>query len=221
MPQAGCQTIAHHFNRRWKHRRHMTVSKTYVADTCRIHQYRILHVRRQLKHHVPRPIPRNRVWGCDLLVKTDRHGQPHLALAILDHASRACLRLQRLPDISSSTLLHELMQAVKRYGRPQFLRTDNEAVLVSRLLRIGLWLLGIRQQRIEPGCPWQNGWVERFIGTVKRELATEPMADGGHVTRTLQEIRTWYNHERPHDHLQGRTPSEVWARINVFAVKSG
>ena len=116
----------------------MTVSKTYVADTCRKQQYRILHARRKLKHRVPRPIPCNRIWGCDLLVKTDRQGEPHLALAILDHASRACLRLQRLSDKSSWTLLQELMQAVKRYGRPQLLRTDNEAVLVSRLFRLGL-----------------------------------------------------------------------------------
>jgi hypothetical protein len=128
----------------------MTVSKTYVADTVRRHQYQILHARRKLKHRVPRPIPNSRVWGCDLLTKTDQHGQPHLALAILDHASRACLRLQRLPDKSSWTLLHELIQAVKQYGRPQFLRTDNEAVLVSRVFTYGLWLLGIRQQRIEP-----------------------------------------------------------------------
>lgn len=35
MPQAGCRTIAHHFNRRHAARRTMTVSKTYVADTCR------------------------------------------------------------------------------------------------------------------------------------------------------------------------------------------
>jgi hypothetical protein len=38
MPQAGCRTIAHLFNRRWTPRRGMTVSKTYVADTCRKHQ---------------------------------------------------------------------------------------------------------------------------------------------------------------------------------------
>jgi len=72
LPQAGCRTIAHHFNRRWAARRAMTVSKTYVADTCRKHQYLIKVPRRKLKHRVPRPIPRNRVWGCDLLVKTDR-----------------------------------------------------------------------------------------------------------------------------------------------------
>lgn len=221
MPQAGCRMIAHHFNRRWAARRGMTVSKTYVADLCRRHQYLILTTRRKLKHRVPRPMPRNRVWGCDLLVKTDRHGQPHLALAILDHASRACLRLQRLSDKLSWTLLHKLVQAVKQYGRPTFLRTDNEAVLVSRVFRFGLWLLGIRSQRIQLGCPWQNGRVERFIGTVKRELATEPIMHSEHFTKSLQEIRTWYNHDRPHDHLQGQTPAEVWAGIDVFAIRSG
>ena len=221
LPQAGCRTIAHHFNRRWKSRREMTVSKTYVADICRKHQYLIYATRRKLKHRVPRPILRNRIWACDLLVKTDQRGQPHLALAILDHGSRACLRLQQLADKSSWTLLQELAQAVTWYGRPQILRTDNEAVLVSRLFRLGLWLLGIRHQRTDPGCPWQNGRVERFIGTVKRELATEPMVDRAHVARTLHEIRTWYNHDRPHDHLQGRTPAEVWAGVDVFATGPG
>jgi len=198
----------------------MTVSKTYVADLCRRHRYLIDEARRKLKHRIPRPIPRNRIWGCDLLVKTDQHGQPHLALAILDHASRACLRLQRLMDKSSLRLLQELVQAVKRYGRPQFMRTDNEAVFVSRWFRFGLWMLGIRPQRIEPGCPWQNGRVERFIGTVKRELARKCVADKNEVSVALQEIRTWYNHDRPHDHLQGRTPAEVWAGIDVFAPRT-
>ncbi|MBH0199760.1 MAG: integrase, partial [Nitrospira sp.] len=81
MPQVGCRTIAHHFNRRWRARRQMTVSKTYVADTCRKEQYRILHARRRLKHRVPRPMRKNRVWGCDLLAKTDSEGRTHLALA--------------------------------------------------------------------------------------------------------------------------------------------
>ena len=162
MPQAGCRTIAHHFNRRWAARRAMTVSKTYVADMCRQHQYLIYEARRKLKHRIPRPIPRNRIWGCDLLTKTDRRGQPHLALAIVDHASRACLRLQQVPDKSSMRLLQELVQAVKQYGRPQYLRTDNESVLTSRWFRWGLWMLGIRHQRIEPGCPWQE-WAGRTI----------------------------------------------------------
>lgn len=91
----------------------MTVSKTDGADMCRRHQYLILTARRKLKHRVPRSMLRNRIWGCDLLVKTDWQGQPHLALALRDHASRACLRLQRPADKSSWMLLLELVQAVK------------------------------------------------------------------------------------------------------------
>jgi transposase InsO family protein len=114
-----------------------------------------------------------------------------------------------------------MVQAVKHYGRPQFLRTDNEAVFVSWLFRLGLWLLGIRQQRIEPGCPWQNGRVECFIGTVKRELTRASISDGNTFATRLHKIRTWYNHERPHDHLQGRTPAEAWTGIDVFTAKPG
>lgn len=199
----------------------MTVSKTYVADTCRRHQYLILHARRRLKHRVPRPMPRNRVWGCDLLTKTDQQGRAHLALAIIDHASRACLRLQRLSDKSSLRLFRKLVHTMKQYGPPHFLRTDNEAVFVSRLFRLGLWLVGIRQQRIDPGCPWRNGRVERFIGTVKRELRYEKLTGRHDVAHKLTVIRAWYNHARPHDHLQGRTPAEVWAGIDVFTAKPG
>lgn len=221
MPRAGCRTLAHHFNRQWAGRRQMTVSKTYVAEVCRRHQYLILEARRKLKHRIPHPMPRNRVWGCDLLVKTDQQGQPHVALAILDHASRACLRLQHLSDKGSWRLLHEVVQTVKTYGRPQVVRTDNEAVMTSRVFRHGLWLLRIRHQRIVPGCPWQNGRVERFIGTVKRAFEQEALRDGRDLDRMLIEIRRWYNQERPHDHLHGRTPAEVWAGIDVFARRSG
>lgn len=221
MLHAGCRTIAHHFNRRWASRRQVTVGKSYVAMTLRKHQYLILDARRTLKHRVPRPLPRNRIWGCDLLVKTDQRGTAHLGLAIVDHATRACLRLQRLSNKSSWTLLRELVPVVQRYGRPLFLRTDNEAVLVSRVFRFGLWLLGIRQQRIQPGCPWQNGRVERFIGTVKRVLKQEPLTSDKDFDAILTSIRLWYNHDRPHDHLQGRTPAEVWAGIDVFAARSG
>jgi putative transposase len=69
--------------------------------------------------------------------------------------------------------------------------------------------------------PQQNGRVERFIGTVKRALATEPTSSSKEFAEALQQVRTWYNHERPHDHLQGRTPAEVWAGIDVFRAQPG
>jgi len=154
-------------------------------------------------------------------MKTDQQGHPHLALAIVDHGSRACLRLQQLAEKSSLTLFRELAEAVKRYGRPTSIRTDNEAVFVSRFFRFGLWLLGIRHQRTEPGCPWQNGRVERFIGTVKRELARAPLANGKEFETALRNVRCWYNHDRPHDHLQGEDPGRGLGRDRCLCRKAG
>jgi transposase InsO family protein len=217
MPHAGCRTIAHLFDRRFAVRKHMTVGKTYVADTIRRHQYAILCLRRKLKHRVPRPVPHNLIWGMDLLTKTDAHGHQHVVLAILDHASRACLCVQRLTDKSSVTIWHHLVTVCRQYGYPRFLRTDNEAIFTSRLLAVMLRLVGIRLQHSDPGCPWQNGRVERLIGTMKRLLVQHSIDDAASCDRALQHVRTVYNHLRPHQHLQGRTPGEVWAGVDVFA----
>ena len=216
MPEAGCRTIAHGFNRRFAERRNMTVGKTYVADTLRRQHYAILCVRRRLKHRVPRPIPRNLIWGMDLLTKTDVYGRRHVVLAIVDHASRACLCVQRVVDKSSLTIWGHLITACRHYGCPRFLRTDNEAVFTSRPLRLALLCVGIRLQHSDPGCPWQNGRVERLIGTIKRLLLRHPIEDAVSLDRALADTRRLYNHLRPHQHLQGRTPAEVWAGVDVF-----
>jgi transposase InsO family protein len=217
MPDAGCRLIAHHFNRRFAVRRQMTVGKTYVASTLSRHQQLILTARRKLKHHVPRPMPRNLIWGMDLLTKTDTHGRQHLALAIVDHASRAGLCVQRLTDKSSWTIWHHLVTTCRHYGCPRVLRTDNEAVFTSRPLRLALTCVGIRLQHSEPGCPWQNGRVERLIGTLKRLLLHHAINNAASLDCALSHTRSVYNHLRPHQHLHGRTPAEVWAGIDVFA----
>jgi len=220
LPDAGCRTIAHCFNRRFAVSRRMTVGKTYVTDTLRREQYAIVVVRRKIKHAVPRWLPRNRTWGLDLAVKTDTQGRGWLILAILDHGSRACLALRALRDKSTHTLLRSVGETIRRFGAPTYLRTDNEAVFTTPWFRLGMWLLGIRHQRTDPGCPWQNGRVERFIGTVKAALSKQAIASSQQLEAVLDGVRTWYNHLRPHQHLQGRTPAEAWAGLHVIAQSS-
>jgi transposase InsO family protein len=216
MPEAGCRTIAHCFNRRFGKRRRMTVGKTYVAITLRRQQYAILRLRRKLKHRVPRPIPRNLIWGMDFLTKTDTHGRQHVVMAIVDHAIRACLCAQRVAEKSSLTIWRHFITVCRHHGSPRFLRTDNEAVFTSWRLRLALWCAGIRLQHSDPGCPWQNGRVERLIGTMKRLLLPHTITDASSLDRALAETRYVYNHLRPHHHLRGRTPAEVWAGVDVF-----
>ena len=116
-----------------------------------------------------------------------------------------------MKEKSSLAILHELIVAFRQYGIPKMLRTDNEACFVSRMMRAGLALLGIRHQRIDLHCPWQNGRIERFFGTLKQKLDRIGIADHDDLHGKLVAFRCWYNHIRPHQHLHGHTPAEAWA----------
>ena len=135
----------------------------------------------------------------------------HCILGIVEHHSRAALMLGVVKDKASITLLECLLAVVKKHGKPTFIRTDNEAVFTSRLFRFGLWMLGIRHQRTEIACPWQNGKVERFFGTLKQKLNQWEVASAGELIHSLHLFRFWYNHVRPHDYLDGATPAELWS----------
>ncbi len=77
---------------------------------------------------------------------------------------------------------------------------------------------------IEPGCPWQNGYGERFNGTVCDEcLNMHAFVSVAEAGVRLESFRRHYNEERPQSSLGYRSPSEFkldWAQIQVETVDS-
>ncbi|MCR4304007.1 MAG: integrase core domain-containing protein [Gallionella sp.] len=217
MPHAGCRSIADICNRRFAASRNITVGKTYVHQVLQQHDYEIQILRRKLKHTKPRTVPRNLIWGIDLSGKTDTPGCLHFIFGIIDHGSRALLHLQAPHDKTSRTLLACLCDAIRTHGKPKVIRTDNEAIFTSRIFRRGLKQLGIRHQLTDPGCPWQNGRIERLFGTLKEKLNQWQVQNFAQLNRDLQVFRHWYNHVRPHQNLDGQTPAELWSGINPYA----
>lgn len=217
MPDAGCRSIADTFNRLHAARHRMTVSKTWVAVTVRRHRLEITERRREWKRRIPSPMPANRLWGIDLTGKTDFAGVIHPILGIVDHGSRLAVSLRALPDKTTIAILRALLEAIERFGKPRAVRTDNEAIFTSRLFRLALWTLGIRHQRTDPHCPWQNGRVERFFGTLKERLDRWQVDSLNQLALALADFSAWYNHMRPHQHLGGRTPAEAWTGIDPYA----
>lgn len=155
----------------------------------------------------------------DITGKTDEHKKLHNILGIIEHKSRMSLGLTRLKDKASITILRFLLDAVEHYGKPRFLRTDNEPVFTSWLFRLSLCLIGIKHQRIDTCCPWQNGCIERFFGTVKEKLNQWQIDSKGQLNNALIQFRFWYNHIRLHQHLNGMTPAEVWNGTDIFTKK--
>jgi transposase InsO family protein len=153
MPELGCRKLADSFNRRFKSSKHMTVGKTYVSNVIQKHEYDIQVIRKKLKHRKPKSLPKNLFWGMDITGKSDTQDKTHNIFGIVDHGSRANLCLVGLKDKTSITLLRHLLDTIERYGKPKVIRTDNESGFTSKLFCFGLWLLGIKHQKIDRGCP--------------------------------------------------------------------
>ena len=218
-PDAGCRRLSIDFNRYYANTHSMTVSKTFVADLLKKHRYAITQKRRLWKHRIPTAIAKNRIWGLDLTGKTDEEGQLHNILGLIDHGSRLALQIQPLHDKTAITILKTLIFTIELFGKPKMIRCDNEAVFKSKLFRFSLKLLGIRQQFSALGCPWQNGRIERLFGTLKQKLDQISVIDFGHLQHALLEFQVWYNHIRPHQHLQGWTPAEAWLGVDPYKNK--
>ncbi len=139
-----------------------------------------------------------------------------MVLGILEHASRAALWLEALDSKSSWTLIVKLIEAIRRYGKPRAVRTDNEPIFTSRAFRVALVLLGIGHQRTDPGCPRQNGRIERLFGTLNDKLDQLAVDSLETLNAALCEFHFFYNHVRPHQNLGGLTPAEVWTGATPF-----
>lgn len=67
--------------------------------------------------------------------------------------------------------------------------------------------LGVRQIRISPRSPWQNGYAERWVGTLRRELLDHVIVLGErHLLRLVRQHVAYYNSDRPHMSLGGDSP---------------
>ena len=213
LPDAGCRRIAVTFNHLHEQRRRTTVGKTYVAGVLRDCGEEVMRVRRKLRRRRPRRFAKNVLWGLDWTYVPGAGGRPTPVLGVVDGGSRACLELTTVDSKRTVAVLRHLLELFERFGTPKVLRTDNEPACRSLLFRLVLLLLGVKHRPTAPFAPWQNGRIERLFGTAKRVLRLRAEAGGGSAVSAgdLALVRVWYNHLRPHQGLDGRTPAEAWS----------
>jgi putative transposase len=198
MPSNGCGSIAATFNRLYSSKNE-SVSKTFVYEKLKANKYQLAIIKRDIKNKPPYSIPVNRTWGVDL-TKVNLSTKQKIILGIIDHTSRLNLKLQHLKSKHSANIILELVSAIRQFGFPQFIRTDNEHCFTSSFRTLGLKFLGIKHQKSDIACPWQNGRIERFFGTFKSKFKqldwSSFYARGLQVELDLFQV--WYNHVRVH-----------------------
>jgi len=216
MHHKGCRKITNEFNRQFKTSKNISISKIYVANVIRDHQYQIQVLQKKLKHQPPKLIARQLIWGVDLTFKESGEKDILPILGVVEHHSRKKLTLAVLKDKSTITLLRYLFRAIETYDKPKIIRTDNEGVFTSKLFTLSLWLLGIKHQTTDIHCPWQNGRVEQFFGILKQKLNQWSVDSTEQFNQDLQVFRFWYNKVRTHNNLNSNTPEEVWLDYDIY-----
>ena len=95
--------------------------------------------------------------------------------------------------------------------QPTFIRCDNGPEFTAQAPIDWCGRTGVKTAFIEPGSPWQNGFIESFNAQFRREQLSqeimETMAEANYLANEYQQI---YNQSRPHGALRGLTPNEAW-----------
>ena len=158
-------------------------------------------IRRRAEH-------RNHVWSYDFVFARTHDGLPLRILTIVDEFTRECLAIDVERRLGSEDVLERLAALFVQRGTPAYLRSDNGGEFTAHVVRDWLAWLGVRTLYIQPGSPWENGYVESFNGKLRDELLN------GEIFYTLQEakvlIEQWrqhYNRLRPHSALDYRPPA--------------
>ena len=160
----------------------------------------------------------NEVWCTDFKgwwrTRDGRRCEP---LTVCDGCTRFLLRCVGLREGIGGALVRPHFELLfLEYGLPAALRSDNGAPFASTglggLTELSVWWLrlGIRLERIAPGCPQQNGRLERFHLTLEQSQARAARANLGEQQKAFEQLRQEYNYERPHEALGWRTPGELY-----------
>jgi transposase InsO family protein len=155
-----------------------------------------------------RPLRRNHVWAYDFVAARTHDGRPLRMLTLVDEFTRECLAIDVARQLNSEDVLERLAWLFVTRAVPAYIRSDNGPEFTAKAVREWLSRLGVRTLFIEPGSPWENGYVESFNGKFRDELLNREIFYS--LTEAKVLIERWrreYNTVRPHSALGYRPPA--------------
>ncbi len=151
---------------------------------------------------------KDHVWSYDFVQARTHEGRSFKMLTLIDEFTRECLAIDVARHLRSDDVLERLSWLMSTRGVPKNIRSDNGSEFTAKEVRKWLFKLGVNTLYIEPGSPWENGYIESFNGKLRDELLN------GEIFYTLNEAkilierwRVYYNTIRPHSSLGYRPPA--------------
>jgi transposase InsO family protein len=150
----------------------------------------------------------NHVWSYDFVEDRTHDGRKYRMLNVVDEFTRECLSIRINRKLKSSDVIDVLSELFIIRGVPEHIRSDNGPEFIAKAVQDWIAAVGARTAYIEPGSPWENGYIESFNARLRDELLN------GEIFYTLAEARivieSWrrfYNTRRPHGSLGYRPPA--------------
>jgi transposase InsO family protein len=155
-----------------------------------------------------RPEYKGHVWSYDFMIDRTANGRAFKILNIIDEYTRECLAMLVKRRITSQEVIDKLFDLFSFRGIPEHIRSDNGPEFTAKAIRKWLSRLGVKTLFIEPGSPWENGYIESFNGKLRDELLNREIFTT--LIEAIVLIEQWrkeYNHIRPHSSLNYRPPA--------------
>jgi putative transposase len=169
-----------------------------------------------------RPERSNHVWAYDFVEDRTHDGRKFRMLCVVDEFTRESLAIRVACKLKALDVIDVLSDLFILRGIPAHIRSDNGPEFVAAAVREWIAAVGAQTAYIEPGSPWENGYVESFNGKLRDELLN------GEIFYSLKEaqiiIETWrrhYNTKRPHSSLGYRPPAPEVVRGPASPASSG
>jgi putative transposase len=156
----------------------------------------------------------NHVWSYDFVADRTNDGRALRMLNIIDEYTRESLLIYVARKNTSYDVLDQLADLFIMRGTPEFIRSDNGPEFIAEVVREWLNQLDVDMLFIEPGSPWENGYIESFNGKLRYELLNGEIFDTVLEAKVVTEAwRKHYNTIRPHSALGYRPPAPEAYRL--------
>jgi transposase InsO family protein len=162
----------------------------------------------------------NEAWQIDATRWVLRGGREVWVMDVLDDHSRLLVAARACGGPTAEAAWDAICEGAQRWGLPAQVMSDNGTCFTSRFqgwsgetaFERDLRALGIHHIPSSPSHPQTCGKLERFHQTLKKWLATQPLARShNQLQGQLDAFAEYYNDQRPHRALAGSTPAERWS----------
>jgi len=155
----------------------------------------------------------NQVWCADITYIPVRRGFLDV-VAVMDWATRKVLAWRLSNTMDVEFCIATLEEASAHYGRPEIFNTDQGSQFTSPRFTGILTGAGVRVSMDGRGRWMDNVFIERLWRSMKYECVyLQAFETGSEARAGIGRWITYYNSQRPHSTLGGRTPDEAYAGI--------